>query len=86
MLILYCGINFNFSNELILCVNLAIVPRYLGFPGDTSIKNLPAKTGDIRDGFDPWVGKIPWRRKWRLTPVFLPGESHGQGNLSGYNL
>ena len=34
-----------------------------------------------RPGFDPWVGKIPWRRKWQPTPVFLPGESHGQGNL-----
>ena len=32
---------------------------------------------------DPWVGKIPWRRKWQLTPVFLPGESHGQRSLAG---
>ena len=31
-----------------------------------------------RHGFDPWVGKIPWRRAWQPTPVFLPGESHGQ--------
>ena len=31
-----------------------------------------------RPGFDPWVRKIPWRRKWQSTPVFLPGESHGQ--------
>ena len=30
-----------------------------------------------RPGFDPWVGKIPWRRKWQSTPVFLPGKSHG---------
>ena len=30
-----------------------------------------------RHGFDPWVGKIPWRRAWQPTPVFLPGESHG---------
>ena len=30
-----------------------------------------------RPGFDPWVGKIPWRRKWQPTPVLLPGESHG---------
>ena len=30
-----------------------------------------------RLGFDPWVGKIPWRRAWQPTPVFLPGESHG---------
>ena len=32
-----------------------------------------------RHGFDPWVGKIPWRRAWRSTLVFLPGESHGRG-------
>ena len=31
-----------------------------------------------RLGFNPWVGKIPWRRKWQPTPAFLPGESHGQ--------
>ena len=30
-----------------------------------------------RHEFDPWVGKIPWERKWQPTPVFLPGESHG---------
>ena len=38
-----------------------------------------------RHGFDPWVWKIPWRRKWQPTPVFLPGESHGQRNLVGHN-
>ena len=32
-----------------------------------------------RHGFDPWVGKIPWRRPWQPTPVFLPGESRGKG-------
>ena len=31
--------------------------------------------------FNPWVGKIPWRRAWLPTPVFLPGESHGQRRL-----
>ena len=36
-----------------------------------------------RRGFDPWVGKIPWRRKWQLTPVFLPGKSHGERSLVG---
>ena len=30
-------------------------------------------------GFDSWVGKIPWRKKWQPTPVFLPGKSHGRG-------
>ena len=36
-----------------------------------------------RLGFSPWVGKIPWRRKWQPTPVFLPGESYGQRTLAG---
>ena len=36
-------------------------------------------------GFNLWVGKIPWRRKWQPTPVFLPGESHGQKSLAGYS-
>ena len=36
-----------------------------------------------RVGFDPWVGKIPWRRGWLLTPIFLPGEFHGQRSLAG---
>ena len=36
-----------------------------------------------RHRFNPWAGKIPWRRKWQLTPVLLPGESHGQRSLAG---
>ena len=36
-----------------------------------------------RHGSDPWVGKIPWRRQWQPTPVFLPGESQGQRRLVG---
>ena len=35
--------------------------------------------------FDPCVGKIPWRRKWQPTPVFWPGEFHGQRSLAGYS-
>ena len=38
-----------------------------------------------RHGSDSWVGKIPYRRAWRPTPVFLPGESHGQRSLVGFN-
>ena len=37
-----------------------------------------------RHRFDPWVGGISWNRKWQPTPVFLPGESHGQRSLVGY--
>ena len=36
--------------------------------------------------FHPWVGKIPWSRKWQPTPVFLSGKSHGQRNMVGYSL
>ena len=35
--------------------------------------------------FDPWAGKIPWRRKWQPDPAFLPGKSHGQRSLAGYS-
>ena len=35
--------------------------------------------------FDPWVGKILWSRKWKPTPVFLPGKFHGQRSLEGYS-
>ena len=35
--------------------------------------------------FDPWVGKIRWRRKWQSTPILLPGKSHGQRSLVGYS-
>ena len=38
-----------------------------------------------RRGFHPWFWKIPWRRAWQPTPVFLPGESHGQRSLVGYS-
>ena len=48
-------------------------------------KNLPANARrHKRPGFDPWVGKI-WRRPWQPTPVFWPGESHGQRSLVGYS-
>ena len=45
-------------------------------------KNLPAKQ---ETQIDPWVGNIPWRKKWQPTPVFLPGKSHGQRSLTGYS-
>ena len=43
------------------------------------VKNPPANAADMRQGFDAWVRKIPWRREWQPTPVLLPGKSHGQG-------
>ena len=67
-----------------------------GFPGGTEVNNLPVNSREAgsvkqspcqckRCGFDPWVGKIPWRRKRQPTPVFLPGESHGQRSLESYS-
>ena len=56
----------------------------LGFPGGSVGKESTCqcrKCGRCR--FDPWVGKIPWRRKWQPTPVFLPGESRGRRRLVG---
>ena len=38
-----------------------------------------------RHGFNPWVRKIPWRRAWQSTPVFLPGKFYGQRRLAGYS-
>ena len=53
-----------------------------GLSGGSVVKNLPAMQ---ETGFDPWAGKIPWRRVWQPIPVFLPGESHGQRSLVGYS-
>ena len=38
-----------------------------------------------RPGFNPWNGKLPWRKEWKPTPIFLPGEFHGQRSLAGYS-
>ena len=46
-------------------------------------KKIPLSSRRL--GFDPWVRKIPWRRQWKPTPVFLLGKSHGQRSLGGYS-
>ena len=55
----------------------------MGFPRGSAGEESTCNAG--RPRFDPWVGKVPWRRKWQPTPVFLPGESHGQRNLTDYS-
>ena len=58
---------------------------FLGFQGYASDKNYACQCRrHKRCGFDPWVRKIPWRREWQTTSVFLPGESQGQRSLVGY--
>ena len=58
----------------------------MGFPGGASGKEptCPCRRPK-RFFFRPWVGKIRWRRAWQSTPVFLPGEPHGQRSLVGYS-
>ena len=63
-----------------------VVKQVGGFPGGTSDKELTCQCRKHkRLGFDLWVGKIPWRRAWQPTQVFLPRESHGQRSLVGYS-
>ena len=58
----------------------------VGFPGSTSGKESICQCRKLkRCCFNPWVGKISWRRKWQPTPVFSPGKSHGQRSLAGYS-
>jgi len=55
-----------------------------GLPQRLSSKESTCSTGDIGDnGFDSWVRKIPWRRKWQPAAVYLPRESCGQRSLVG---
>ena len=49
------------------------------------VKNSPDDAGDLRLRLDPWVWKIPWRRAWQPTPVFMPEVSHEQRSLVGYS-
>ena len=58
----------------------------MGFPGGASGKEPACQCRRQKNfGFDPWVGKISWKRAWQPTPVFLPGESNGQKGLAGYS-
>ena len=68
------------SWEILMNINISYS---MDFPGGSAVKKSACQCR--RHGFSPWVGKIPWRRKWQPTPVFLPGESHGQRSLEGYS-
>jgi len=58
--------------------NNAAINIYVGFPGGSVVKNLPAKQKTP-------FGESLWRKKWQPTPVFLPRKSHGQMSLEGYS-
>ena len=58
----------------------------MGFPRWCSGKESTCQCRRLkRRGFDPWVWKIPWTRKWQPIPVFLPGKFHRQKSLVGYS-
>ena len=76
---------FSFSRDL---PNPGTEPRSPTLQADSlpaGHKGSPKKETIRKPGFDPWVGKIPWRREWQPTPVLLPGESHGLRSLVGYS-
>ena len=70
----FCGIGLDEIKDFKIMILLV---------DDSSSKAPACNAGDRRPGFDPWVGKIPWRRAVATTPVFLPGKSHGQRTLAG---
>ena len=77
--------SFTLKSVAIRIINLLFVLIHR-FPGGTSGKEPTCQCRRYeRLGFDPWIRKIPWRRKWQPTPVFLPGESHGWRALVGYS-
>ena len=70
----------------LVCYFIPPSKLHSGFPRWLS-GNLPANTGEARKvgGSEPWVGKMPWSRKWQPAPVLLHGKLHGQRSLTGYS-
>ena len=64
---------------------ILILNTFLGFPGGAVKESACQCRRYKKHGYDPWVGKILWRRKWQPTLVFLPRKFHGQRSLVGYN-
>ena len=71
------------SEQSALAWSLASVSQNWASLGGSDSKESACNAGDL--GWDPWVGKILWRTAWQLTPVSLPGESHGRRSLTGYS-
>ena len=77
---------YNTGNYMLSCDNGKEYRKEGGFPDGTSGKETVCQCRRWkRHGFDPCVRKIPWRRVWQSTPLFLPGESHELRSLVGYN-
>ena len=82
---MYVYIFLNIYTYMYVCVYIYIYLKItLGLPWWLSGKEHTCQCRRFR--FDPWVRKIPWRRKGKPTPVFLPGKSHGERCLAGCSL
>ena len=72
------------SNYIIQTPPWIVVHKiYRGLPGGSDDRESACNTGDL--GSIPGLGRSPWRMQWLPTPVFLPGEFHGQRSLAGYS-
>ena len=60
-----------------------LLKLYIYIPGGSVVSRICLQCGRLK--FNPWIGKIPLNREWQPTPVFLPGEFHGQRSLAGYS-
>ena len=69
--------------NIAICSNTNEPRDYYGLLGWIRVKRIWLQCG--RPGFNPWVGKIPWRWEWLPNPVFLPREFHGERSLGGYS-
>ena len=74
-------------NSFFFIPGVDLGPLFLFLPGGSDSKAFAYNAGDLGSipGFNPWVGKISWSRKWQPTPVLLPGKSHEQRSLVGYS-
>ena len=70
-----CKKKLNSRNDLDHPVLLKLRIEVLGLPWYSDSKESAC---NAKNPLDPWIGKIPWRRKWQPIPVFLPGEFHGR--------
>ena len=78
------SVSLMLCRTLTSCVQLSCL--CIGLPRWLSRRSIHLQCRRCKGcGFDPWVKKMPWRRAWQPTPVFLPGESHGQRSLVGYS-
>ena len=80
-----CLLTIYFGNHHLVNFSLFLYSLRLSSQMALVINNPPASRKFSRHRFHPLIRKIPWRRAWQHTPVFLTGESHGQRSLNGYS-